>query len=101
MNTIIFTIASWVIFGLIVGTITHILVGGRKSGFLKNIFVGIVGGLMGGFFASTLLDVGIEGITVPGVGIAVIGALVILSFYNMFFLSVSLLFFGSIFILKI
>ena len=50
-------ILSWVVVGLIAGWLAGELMRGSGFGLLGNIIVGIIGALLGGFFASALFNV--------------------------------------------
>jgi uncharacterized membrane protein YeaQ/YmgE (transglycosylase-associated protein family) len=50
--------------------------GGRGFGILGNIVVGIVGSLIGGFLASTLLGLDVGGFNIVSILVAFLGAVV-------------------------
>jgi uncharacterized membrane protein YeaQ/YmgE (transglycosylase-associated protein family) len=52
-------IITWLIIGLVVGGLAHLLVPGRQRiGILRTLIFGIVGALVGGFVTAALLGVG-------------------------------------------
>jgi uncharacterized membrane protein YeaQ/YmgE (transglycosylase-associated protein family) len=55
----IFAIFIWVIIGLIIGGLAHLLIPGRQHvGFILTALFGIVGALLGGFITAALLGAG-------------------------------------------
>lgn len=52
-------IIAWLITGLVIGAVAHLLVPGRQRiGILLTIGIGIVGALIGGFITAALLGAG-------------------------------------------
>jgi uncharacterized membrane protein YeaQ/YmgE (transglycosylase-associated protein family) len=52
-------IVVWLITGLVIGAVAHLLVPGRQRiGILLTIIVGVVGALVGGFITAALLGAG-------------------------------------------
>jgi uncharacterized membrane protein YeaQ/YmgE (transglycosylase-associated protein family) len=47
-------ILTWVIIGLIAGTLAGVLIRGYRFGFLGSVLVGLLGALLGGFLFSIL-----------------------------------------------
>ena len=74
-------ILGWIIFGLIVGLVTKLLMPGRDpGGFIVTIILGIVGAVVGGFIGRA---VGWYGPNDPvGFVMAVLGAIVLLVLYR-------------------
>jgi uncharacterized membrane protein YeaQ/YmgE (transglycosylase-associated protein family) len=51
-------IVSWIVWGLFVGFIARLLLPGRQAiGFLWTIVLGVAGSLIGGFFATEIIDI--------------------------------------------
>ncbi len=51
-------IISWIFWGLFVGAIARLLLPGRQAiGFLWTIGLGIAGSIVGGFFATEVIDI--------------------------------------------
>lgn len=81
-------IVSWIILGLVAGTIAKILLPGRDpGGIVGTVLIGIAGAFIGGWLSATFLDRPIENNFVdPSLWIAAIaGALVLLIAYRIFF----------------
>jgi uncharacterized membrane protein YeaQ/YmgE (transglycosylase-associated protein family) len=69
---------SWIIVGAIAGFLADMLMGSSK-GVLWTVVLGIVGGLLGGFVAASVLHKGnVDGINVESIVIATIGAIAII-----------------------
>lgn len=79
---------SWVLLGLVAGTIAKVLLPGRDpGGLLGTILIGIAGAFIGGWLSSTFLDSSVERDFVdPKMWIsAIAGSLVLLIAYRIFF----------------
>ncbi|UCC74725.1 MAG: GlsB/YeaQ/YmgE family stress response membrane protein [Gemmatimonadota bacterium] len=79
-------IISWIIFGLVAGTIARLIHPGRDpGGCLITILLGIGGALVGGY-VGTLFGWGrVHGFDLRSLGLAVMGALILLIVYRMLF----------------
>jgi uncharacterized membrane protein YeaQ/YmgE (transglycosylase-associated protein family) len=68
---------SWIVVGAIAGFLANMVMGSRE-GLLMMVVLGIVGGLVGGFVAASILKIGtVDGINVQSIAIATAGAIVI------------------------
>ncbi|HSL75724.1 MAG TPA: GlsB/YeaQ/YmgE family stress response membrane protein [Candidatus Limnocylindrales bacterium] len=80
-------IIAWLILGAIAGYLAGMLVkGDERYGVIGHIVLGIVGALVGGFLAATLLGVDdpISGaLDIGSIVIAVIGAVIVVVVWNM------------------
>lgn len=76
-------VLSWIVLGLIAGLIARFLMPGKaRGGFIITTLLGMVGAIVGGWLAS-LAGVGTAGgLSLGGITLAVIGALVILALYG-------------------
>ena len=74
-------ILSWIVVGLIAGWLAGVVVRGGGYGLIGNIVVGIVGALIGGFLASTLLNMpnAVNGINFTSILVAFVGAVILLA----------------------
>lgn len=71
-------ILAWVVVGAIAGYVATMIVGGGE-GIIKTVILGIVGGLLGGFVATSVVHVGtVNGINLESVAIAIAGAVAVL-----------------------
>jgi uncharacterized membrane protein YeaQ/YmgE (transglycosylase-associated protein family) len=73
---------SWIVVGAIAGFLANLIMGSRE-GLLMMVVLGIVGGLIGGFVATSVLKVGsVDGINVESIVIATIGAIVLIFLFR-------------------
>lgn len=69
----------WLIFGGIAGWLASMIMGREaQMGALANIVVGIIGAIVGGFIVS-LFNVDVTTFSIPGLLVAVLGAVVLLA----------------------
>lgn len=72
-------ILSWIILGGLAGWIASMVMSTDKSmGVLANIFVGIIGALIGGFLVSLFGGEGVTGFNLWSLIVAVLGSIVLL-----------------------
>lgn len=78
-------IILWLIFGALAGWIaSKIMNTDAEQGIIANIFVGIVGALIGGFVFSTLGGEDITGFNIYSLLVAVIGSVILLTVLKAF-----------------
>ena len=76
-------IIAWIVLGAIAGWITNMIMGG-KEGVIATVILGIVGAVVGGWLAGTVLKVAdVTGINVESIVVAVIGAIIVVAVYRM------------------
>jgi uncharacterized membrane protein YeaQ/YmgE (transglycosylase-associated protein family) len=79
---VIVGIIAWIVLGAIAGFITNLLMGG-KEGPIPTIILGIVGAIVGGFVAGTVLNVAdVTGINLSSIIVSVIGAVIVVVVYR-------------------
>ena len=81
-------IISWLVLGLVAGTIAKVLLPGRDpGGLLGTILIGIAGAFIGGWLSSAFLDKSVDRDFVdPAMWVsAIAGSLVLLIAYRIFF----------------
>ena len=73
-------ILSWIVVGLIAGWLAGMVMKGGGYGLVGDIIVGVLGGLLGGWVATTYLNIGagMSGINLESILIAFVGAVVLL-----------------------
>ncbi len=73
-------ILSWIVVGLIAGWLAEQVIRGPKFGILGATIIGVVGGMLGGFLASTFLRIPnpITGINLTTILISFLGAIALL-----------------------
>jgi len=76
-------ILSWIIFGLIAGALAKLIMPGRDpGGFIITILLGIAGAVVGGWIGTTLGFGTVNGFNLGSLGVAIVGALVLLAVYR-------------------
>ena len=76
-------IIAWIVLGAIAGFITNLIMGCTES-VLATIFLGIVGAVVGGYLAGTVLKVAdVTGVNVESIVVAVIGGVVVVALYRL------------------
>ena len=73
---------AWIVMGLIAGFIASKLVNKSGEGLLLDIILGIVGAVVGGWLFNAFGMVGVTGLNVYSLVVAVIGAAVFLIVYH-------------------
>ena len=77
-------IIAWVVLGAIAGFIASTIMGSRE-GLITMIILGIVGAVVGGFVAGTLLHkADVTGVNIESIVVAVIGAVIVIALARMF-----------------
>ena len=72
----------WIILGLVAGYIASQIVDREGKGLWPNMALGIVGAIVGGVIFSALGGVGITGINLYSLIVAVVGSIAVLWIYN-------------------
>jgi uncharacterized membrane protein YeaQ/YmgE (transglycosylase-associated protein family) len=75
-------VISWIVLGAIAGWIGSMLVNKGGDGLLRDIILGIVGGIVGGWIFAALGSTGVTGFNLWSLFVAVIGAVVVLTIYH-------------------
>jgi uncharacterized membrane protein YeaQ/YmgE (transglycosylase-associated protein family) len=76
-------ILSWIVLGLIAGFLAGQFMKGGGYGLIGDIILGIIGALVGGFLASTLLGLDVNGFNVLSILIAFVGACIVIAIARM------------------
>jgi uncharacterized membrane protein YeaQ/YmgE (transglycosylase-associated protein family) len=81
-------IIAWIILGLLAGAIAKAIVPGRQGGgWLSTMVLGVVGAFVGGslhaFFQTGTLQLAAPGLSIPGVFVAVLGAIIAIFIYGL------------------
>ena len=78
-------ILAWLVVGLIAGWLASRVMRGGGYGLIGDIIVGVVGALIGGFLAATLLKIpnAVNGINVTSIFVAFIGAVILIAILRM------------------
>ena len=76
-------IIAWIVLGAIAGFITNLIMGGGE-GVILTVILGIVGAVVGGYLAGTVLKVAdVTGINIESIVVAVIGGIVVVAVYRL------------------
>ncbi len=81
-------ILAWIVLGLIAGAIAKAIYPGHQGGgFLPTIVLGIIGAFVGGslgvFFSTGQFALAAPSLSIPGIGVAVLGAIVAIFLWNL------------------
>ena len=76
------SIIAWIILGLIAGFIGSKIVNRSGEGLVLDIVLGVVGAVVGGFIFNAIGAVGVTGLNIYSLVVAVIGAVVVLVIYH-------------------
>ncbi len=76
---------GWVILGAVAGWLASVITGrNSRMGCLSNIIIGILGAVIGGFLVNLLGGEGVIAFNLKGLGIAVLGAVILLLITGLF-----------------
>ena len=76
-------IIAWIVLGAIAGFLTNLIMGGGE-GVVATVILGIVGAVVGGYLAGTVLKVAdVTGVNPESIVVAVIGGVVVVAVYRM------------------
>ena len=79
------TILLWILFGGVVGWIASMILGtDERQGMLGDIFVGMVGAVVGGFIMNAFGQSGVTGFNFSSFFVSILGAVVLLWVYRAF-----------------
>ena len=80
-------ILAWIVLGLVAGAIAKLLMPGRDpGGWIVTMLIGIVGAFVGGFIGRAIWgSEGVTGLDMGSIGLAILGSVVLLALYRMFF----------------
>jgi len=76
------SIVAWIILGLIAGFVASKIVNKRGEGVLLDIVLGVIGAVVGGAIFNVVGSVGVTGLNVWSMIVAIIGAVVVLGAYH-------------------
>lgn len=73
------SIIGWLILGIIAGWLAGLLFQGHGFGILGDMFIGIVGAIVGGFIGSAVFGWNVTGFNISSLILSVIGAIILLA----------------------
>lgn len=77
-------VVSWIVFGLIAGVLGRMVLPGRDpGGFVVTTVIGILGAVVGGWIGTRLGWGGVTGFDLRSLGVAVVGAVVLLVVFRL------------------
>jgi uncharacterized membrane protein YeaQ/YmgE (transglycosylase-associated protein family) len=76
---------AWIVLGLIAGFIASKIVNKSGAGAVMDIVLGIVGAVVGGWLFNTVGHVGVTGLNLYSILVAVVGAIAVLILYHALF----------------
>lgn len=78
-------ILTWIVLGLVAGAIAKLLMPGRDpGGWIVTMLLGVAGAFVGGWIGGMLWGSnGVNGFNLPSIGLAILGAIVLLAIYRM------------------
>ena len=77
-------IIAWILLGLVAGWLAGQVMKGGGYGLVGDIVLGIVGAVVGGFLASSLLGLDVNGFNVMSILIAFVGACLVIAISRAF-----------------
>jgi uncharacterized membrane protein YeaQ/YmgE (transglycosylase-associated protein family) len=79
------SIIAWIVLGLVSGFVASKLVNKSGEGVLLDIALGVVGAVVGGYLFQTFGMVGVTGLNIYSILVAIVGAVVVLVIYHAIF----------------
>lgn len=76
------SILAWIVLGLIAGFLGSRIVNKQGEGMVRDIILGIVGALVGGWLFSKFGAAGVSGLNLYSLLVAVVGAVIVLVAYH-------------------
>ncbi len=73
---------AWIVLGLIAGFVASKIVNKTGEGVFLDIVLGIVGAVVGGWLFNTFGHMGVTGVNLYSILVAVVGAVVVLVIYH-------------------
>ena len=77
--------AAWIVLGLVVGFIGSKILNKTGRGLVRDVLLGIVGAIVGGFLSNLLGKPGVTGLDLYSLLVAVVGAVVFMIVYHALF----------------
>jgi uncharacterized membrane protein YeaQ/YmgE (transglycosylase-associated protein family) len=78
-------IVSWIFVGLIAGFLASKVVNRTGEGFMRDVLLGVVGAIVGGWIFNALGQAGVYGVNLYSILVAFIGGVVVLVIYHALF----------------
>jgi uncharacterized membrane protein YeaQ/YmgE (transglycosylase-associated protein family) len=78
------SILSWIVFGLIAGFVSSLIVNRKGEGLVLDLVIGIVGALIGGWIMTSIGREGVTGFNLHSFLVAIGGSVVLLFILHVF-----------------
>ena len=78
-------IIAWIIVGLIAGFLASKVVNRSGEGFLRDVLLGIIGAVVGGWIFNAMGQAGVSGVNLYSILVAFVGGVVVLVIYHAIF----------------
>jgi uncharacterized membrane protein YeaQ/YmgE (transglycosylase-associated protein family) len=75
-------IIAWIIVGLIAGFLASKVVNRSGEGFLRDVLLGIIGAVVGGWIFNAMGQAGVSGINLYSILVAFVGGVIVLVIYH-------------------
>jgi uncharacterized membrane protein YeaQ/YmgE (transglycosylase-associated protein family) len=76
------SILAWAILGIVAGFIASKIVNKSGEGLIRDLILGIIGAVVGGWIMERFGEAGVSGLNVYSLVVAVVGAIVVLVAYH-------------------
>jgi uncharacterized membrane protein YeaQ/YmgE (transglycosylase-associated protein family) len=76
------SILAWAILGIVAGFIASKVVNKSGEGLIRDLILGIIGAVVGGWIMERFGEAGVSGLNVYSLVVAVVGAIVVLVAYH-------------------
>ena len=78
-------ILSWIVLGGVAGWLGSLIVNKTGEGVIRDIVLGIIGGIVGGWIFAAMGSTGVTGFNLWSLFVAVVGAVILLVLYHTLF----------------
>jgi len=78
----IMSILAWVVLGIVAGFIASKIVNKTGEGLIRDLILGVIGALVGGWIMEHLGEAGVSGLNLYSLVVAVLGAIVVLVVFH-------------------
>ena len=76
------SIIGWIVLGAIAGWLGSLIVNRTGEGLFRDILLGIIGGIVGGWIFTAFGSTGVNGFNLWSLLVAVIGSVIVLTVYH-------------------
>jgi uncharacterized membrane protein YeaQ/YmgE (transglycosylase-associated protein family) len=76
------TIVAWLVLGIVSGFIASKIVNKTGEGLLRDLILGVVGAIVGGWLMETFGRAGVSGLNIYSFAVAILGSVVVLVVFH-------------------